>query len=75
MDEANQPVVVGTQNGQPQRPRGGSEMKFEYTVYETIAPRRRGHPVAHYDNWQDMINHWFAEFTAGTHHFFKYQVS
>jgi len=50
-------------------------MKFEYTVYETVAPRRRGHPVAVYDNWQDMISHWFAEFTAGTHHFFKCQVN
>lgn len=49
-------------------------MKFEYTVYETVAPNRRGHPVAVYDNFADMMVHWFAEFVDGTHHFFKYQV-
>lgn len=53
-------------------------MTVEYTVYETQKTtynpfeglKMVGHPVAHYDNWEQMINDWFGEFVDGTHNFF-----
>jgi hypothetical protein len=48
----------------------------EWTVYETghnTDPKkglRVGHPVAHYTDYQLMLEHWLAEFMAGTHNFF-----
>lgn len=51
---------------------------MEYTVYETavttrdpIKGMRVAHPVAHYDNYSLMIEHWFGEFVDGTHLFIK----
>ena len=55
--------------------------KFEYTVYETSAPTknprvalRPGHPVAHYDNYHDMVNDWLLDLSVGTHVFTKTMV-
>lgn len=50
----------------------------EYTVYETQYTtydpfnglKMLGHPVAHYDNYNDMIQDWLDDFFAGTHNFF-----
>jgi hypothetical protein len=51
----------------------------EYTVYETQYTTydpfkglagRLGHPVAHYDNYDDMTKDWLNDFLAGTHNFF-----
>ena len=50
----------------------------EYTVYETQSTtydpfkglKMLGHPVAHYDSYNDMIQDWLDDFFAGTHNFF-----
>lgn len=49
----------------------------EYTVYESagtsydpIKGLHVEHPVAHYDDYGAMIDHWLEEFLAGTHNFF-----
>lgn len=49
----------------------------EYIVYETatstydpIAGLKVAHPVAHYDNKNDMFSAWLNEFFDGTHNFF-----
>jgi hypothetical protein len=50
----------------------------EYTVYETQYTtydpfkglKLLGHPVAHYDNYDDMVKDWLNDFLAGTHNFF-----
>jgi len=52
--------------------------KVEYTVYETafttynptLGLKLLTHPVAHYDDYKQMINDWLDEFFAGTHNFF-----
>lgn len=50
----------------------------EYTVYETTAAvkdgpfkclKTLGHPVAHYDNAEEMYKDWINEFLDGTHNF------
>jgi hypothetical protein len=53
----------------------------EYTVYETQKTtynpfeglKLLGHPVAHYDNWDEMIADWEQDFVSGTHNFFVTQ--
>lgn len=53
----------------------------EYTVYETQTTtydpfkglKMLGHPVAHYDDYALMLDHWLTEFLDGTHNFFVQQ--
>jgi hypothetical protein len=54
----------------------------EYVVYETskttLNPNQGlkvGHPVAHYDDYSLMIDHWLVEFTDGTHNFFTMEAA
>jgi hypothetical protein len=50
----------------------------EYTVYETAYTtydpfkglKLLSHPVAHYDDYKQMIDAWLDEFFDGTHNFF-----
>ncbi len=50
----------------------------QYTVYETAYTtydpfkglKLLSHPVAHYDDYKQMINDWLDDFFAGTHNFF-----
>lgn len=50
----------------------------EYTVYETQYTtydpfkglKLLGHPVAHYDDYVQMIKDWETELLDGTHNFF-----
>ncbi len=52
----------------------------EYTVYETghsTDPKKGmkvGHPVAHYTDYTEMVDHWLNEFLDGTHNFIVSEV-
>lgn len=54
-------------------------MSYTYVVYETQHTtydpfkglKLLSHPVAHYDDYDQMIDDWLDDFFAGTHNFFK----
>lgn len=42
----------------------------QYTTYDPLKGLKLlGHPVAHYDNYDDMLKDWFNDFLSGTHNF------
>lgn len=50
---------------------------IEYIVYETATSTysptkglKVSHPVAHYDDYTQMVDDWLNDFLAGTHNFF-----